>query len=117
MRFEHTHHREPAAIGDANEASAAVVVWDVVYEPVDGVVGVRSFVNARCFGSAIGIANGTLHNEGAFGTVASANILEDKNVVVGNHLSITAEDAAVTLVIVMQTIRGAFNDDGKRLGG
>src|SRR5579859_8121498 len=94
MRLEHAHYRKPTAVGDAEEANAAVVVRNIFHQPVDGVVRVRAFVNARSFGMAVGIAYRPLHDERALRTKTSANVLENENVVVGNHFGVAIEDAA-----------------------
>ena len=67
---------EESGVGDAPDSDAAVVVRDVVKEPFDGVVHVGGFVGAVGFGAAVG----TLFDEGAFGLVASADVLQDEDV-------------------------------------
>src|SRR5260370_33124134 len=109
MRLEHSNDGKPAAVRNAHKTCTAVVVRNVFHEPVDGVVGVRAFVDRL---RILRIANRSLHHKSSFGAVAAANILKDKDVVVGNPLGIAPEDATVTIVIVLQSIRGSLDDDG-----
>ena len=114
MRLEHAHHREPATVGDAQEADAAVVVRNVFDEPCNGVVRVRAFVDGfRIFW----IAQRPLHDEFALRAVAAANVLKHEDVAVRNHLGVAAELAAVALFVVAQAIGRALKDDGQRFGG
>src|SRR5688500_11910563 len=45
MRIDHAHRSAEAGIRDAPHADAAVVVWNVLYEPLDRVIGVSAFVD------------------------------------------------------------------------
>ena len=113
MRLEHTHHREPAAIGNSQETHASVVFWHIFHQPIDGVVSICTFIDGFC---VFRIAHRPLHDEFAFRAVASANILKHEDVAFGNQFGIAVEDAAVTFGIVAKTIRGALEDNGQGLG-
>ena len=114
MGLEHAHHGEPAAVGNAQQTDAAVVVRNVFDEPVDAVVGVRAFIDGL---GIVRVANWPLHDEFAFRAVAAANVLKDEDVAFRNHFRVAAEFAAVALLVVAQAIRRALKDHGQRLRG
>ena len=80
MRVDHSHRRVEAGIGDAPLPRLAVVVGDVLHQPVDRVVGVAAFVDV--FRAVLYGHVRTHVDELALRTHASANILvgEDEQV-------------------------------------
>src|SRR5579872_7575951 len=61
MRVDHAHRNEVAVVGDAVHSDAAVVVRDILDEPVDRVVRVGGFVDAFRIGGRI--VDGMKHHE------------------------------------------------------
>ena len=76
MRLHQRHRGEPASVGDAENSGSAVVVGDVLDQPIDGVISVGSFVDRVGLGP---VARRALHHELAFGIVAAADVLEHEN--------------------------------------
>ena len=77
MRLQHTHDREPPAVGDAEHADAAVIVGNVFEQPVDRVVGVGPFINRLGIAT---IPRRPVHDELSLRLVAAADVLEDEDV-------------------------------------
>src|SRR5437764_14610476 len=102
------------ALSIADKSRAAVVVWNVFHEPIDGVVIVCALVDGFWI---FRIAHRPLHDEFAFGAIAAANVLKDEDVALGNHLGVAVEDAAVALFVFAEAIGRALKDDGQRLRG
>ena len=114
MRFDERHGGEPAAVGNSGFAGAAVVVGDILDQPVDCVVRVGAFVDrVRVFG----IARVALHDERAFGAVAAADVLKDEDVAVGNHLAVEIELPRVAFLIVCEAVGSAREEEWERLLG
>ena len=98
MRFHERHRGQPPAIRDPENASPSIVIRDVFDQPVDGVIGIGSFVNRTGLGA---VARGALHLELAFGIVASADVLEDENkTLVGELLVAVLERSSQSLLPV-----------------
>ena len=87
MRIDHRHHSQPPAIGNPQHSRASVVVGHVLEQPLDGVVGVRAFVNCLCVALR---ARWPHHHELALRFVAPANILKHENVTLLRQLRIDA---------------------------
>ena len=64
-------------VGDAEDSDFAGVVWDVFEKPVDGVTGVGGFIDVVLGGVG---DNGAVHDELAFGFVATADVGVDEDV-------------------------------------
>ena len=78
MRVDHAGGGVEAGIGDAPHADLAVVVGDVLDQPLDGVVGVGAFVGV--LRAALDGAVRRHVDELAFGHVAAADVLVDEDV-------------------------------------
>jgi hypothetical protein len=73
-----------AKAGDSQIAVfESVIVGDVLDQPVDRVISVCSLVDR--FGVAL-ITHPPLHDKLTFGLEASANVLEDENIAIGNQV-------------------------------
>ncbi len=105
MRVEHRHHGEPAAVGDAEHADAAVVVRHVLEQPVDRVVSVGAFVDGL---GVAPVARRPAHDELPLGLEAAADVLENKNVaLVDQVLQVFAEEGRRAL----NAVRRAQEDE------
>jgi|SRR5579863_625413 len=66
-----------AGIGDAPDADFAVVVWEIVDQPVDGVIGIGAVIEVA--GAVkVGFVRADVYKR-AFGHVAAADVLVDEN--------------------------------------
>ena len=90
MRIERAHHREPRRVTRADHADAAVVVGDVLEQPLDGVVGVGALVDRL---RVLAIARLAQHHELALGLEAAANVLQHDDVAVGGKIDERRRDA------------------------
>ena len=89
VRFEQGHHRQPARVGDAQHADAAVVVLHVLDQPVDRVVRVGALVDGL---GLTRVPRSPDHHERPLRLVPAANVLEDEDVaVVGQVLEVLAQ--------------------------
>ncbi len=105
-----------AGIGDAPHADLAVVVGDVVNEPLDGVVGVGAFVGI--LGAALDGAVRRHVDEIAFGHVAAADVLVDEDELLAAEFIRRAEGGLVVLHAVGPDAVGrAGQHDGIGFGG
>ena len=111
MGINEGHGGEPAAIGDAEEAGASIVVFDVFHEPVDGVVGVGGLVNGTGFGF---VAERAGHDELAFGLVASADVLEDEEVAFAGEVFLAGFEEGFGAGVA---VGGALDEEGEFFGG
>src|SRR5579859_3979677 len=114
MRIDHAHGDEIAGIRDAVHADAAVVVRNILDQPVDGVVGVGAFVHGFLIA---GIGRGVQHFKFACGAVAPTNILKDKNVAVGKHVGVAVKTVAHTPVASGNSVRSSFEKYRQRFLG
>ena len=105
MGIDHAHVHQEAAVGNAVEAGTAVVVRDILYEPVDRVVGIGALVDSL---GILRIVNGAEHHEFAFGAIAPANVLEHKDVAIGVHLGVAAD------ILDGNAVGGALEEDWER---
>ena len=113
MRIDHAHRRVEAGIGDAEHANVAVVVRNVLHEPVDGVVGVGALVDF--FRALVWIERADV-NVITFGAIAAADVLRDEDELVLRQFAEGAERIAVVVRAVgLQRIRRAREHDGPRL--
>ena len=109
VRLGERHRRQPARVADAEHADAAVVVRDLLQQPVDGVVRVRRLVHRL---RVVRIAARPRHHERAFRLVAPADVLVGEGVpVVGQFLHVVAE---VALGPAVDAVGRADEDDGHR---
>ena len=76
------HGREEAGVGHAEDADAAVVVGDVLEQPLDRVVGVAGLVHP---GRIRRIVERPVHEELPLAAVAAADVLGDEDVAVGRE--------------------------------
>ena len=77
VRVNAGHHGEEAWIAGADKAGAAVVAWNILKEPGDGVVGVGGLVDR--FGVRV-VDVGAAHDEFAIAFVAAADVAADVDV-------------------------------------
>src|SRR5271155_2278172 len=111
MRVDHAHGDEKTVVRNSVEADASVVVGNILYEPVDRVVGVGGFVHA------LGIArlmNRTEHYEFSFGAVAPANVLEGEDVAVGDHVGVAEEHAGEAFIGAGNAVSSAIHENRER---
>src|SRR5580704_2384141 len=80
VRINHAHRYEKTVIRNAVKADAAIVVRHIFNEPVDGVVGVRAFINAL---GVVWVMQRAKHDELSFGAITAANVLKRENVALG----------------------------------
>jgi len=110
MRLDRRHDRRPPVVRHAEHADAAVVVADVLDQPVDGVVGVGAFIDRL---RVAGLAGGTLHHEVALGPELPANVLVNEDVaLVRERLVVGVEVAGSAL----NSVGRAFEDNRQRPG-
>src|ERR1051326_5429033 len=83
MRINGRDRRKPTVVRDSEDADAAVIVLDVLHQPVDRVVSVGTLIDTLCI---FRIAHWPSHHELAFRTVPSANILRHKDVAVSGQV-------------------------------
>src|SRR5262249_35748377 len=86
MRFEQWNGGQPSGIRHAENAHAPVVVLDVLDQPADRVVSVRSLVNRL---GIVLVARRTIHSEIAFGSKFPANVLKSEDVTVRDQLFVS----------------------------
>ena len=112
MRLEQRHGREPAAVGDASFARAAVVVGNILQQPINCVVGVRAFVNGVRIAA---VARRPLHHKRPFGTVAAADILEHEDVAIREHIRIKIKQAREPFVVIAKAVGRSRQEKRERL--
>ena len=78
MGIDHSCCGIESRIGDAHHSDVAIVVGDVLYEPLDRVVGVGAFINLCRL--VVGRDVGSHVNKFSFRSIASPNILEDEDI-------------------------------------
>jgi hypothetical protein len=105
VRLQQSHHGKPTAVGNAEQAGPAVVVGDVLDQPIDRVEGVGAFIDGSGAGA---IARRTLQ--------PSADVLKDENETIGNHLPVVAQRSRETLGVVIDAVRRARDKKGERRG-
>src|SRR5579871_3680517 len=110
--IERAHHREPRAIAGARHSYAAVIVGDVLQQPLDGVVGVGAFVERL---GILRLARLAQHYELALGTEASANILRHEDETFrGEFGKARGKSRAIQLT---RSVRRAKQKERKRFAG
>src|SRR5439155_5977648 len=114
MRVQERHRGEPAAVRDAQNSHAAIMIRNIFQQPVDAVVNVCALIDGVGITPAARIPE---HHEVAFGPVASANVLENEDVSLRNELLINAEFRGETLFVVVQPVGSAFENEGQGLSG
>ena len=111
MRFNQCHHRCPAAIRNSEHAHAPIIVADIFEQPVNRVVCIRRFVYR--FGIIFIFAQRTIHHEFAFGFIASANVLKNKNVTVFDEFFLRGIE--VFALMIINAIGRAIHQERQRL--
>src|SRR6185312_4122092 len=101
MRIDERHQGLESVVGDAEDADLAVGLGDVLYEPVDGVVGVGRFIDLRWIERA---DEWPIHDEVAFGAILAADVLHDADV--------AARDYDVERVVVAGEVGGEMRARG-----
>ena len=76
---EQRHGGGPGGIGSADHPGAAIIIRDVVEEPLDRVVGIGALVGRTRIGA---VARRALHHERPLGLEPSAQVLDDVDVAV-----------------------------------
>ena len=104
-------HGEKTRVGDTEDSHAAVVVRNVLEEPVHGVISIGAFVNELRIAV---ISHRTAHDESALRFEAAANILENKNVTAGSELRLSGIDGLGRVPV--HAIGSALHEEGKRSG-
>src|SRR5579859_4590285 len=46
MRIDHSHRHQESVVRNSIETHAPIVIWNIFYEPINGVVSVRALVDA-----------------------------------------------------------------------
>jgi len=72
MRMHRRHHRRVALVGTTDGAHAAVALWHVLHQPVDGVVAVGSVIDRSRVERTLERPG---HDVVAFGSIFSAHVL------------------------------------------
>src|SRR4051812_17419782 len=85
MRIDQRGGGKPPVIRYAPDADAAVILRNILNEPVDRVVRVGALIDGL---SCAFVPRRAVHKEFPFGIVAAANILEYKNIIILNELRI-----------------------------
>jgi hypothetical protein len=105
------HHGEEAWIAGADKAGAAVVAWNILKEPGDGVVGVGGLVDR--LGVRV-VDVGAAHDEFAIAFVAAADVAADVDVAFTGQLwTDKGERGAVGSIA---TVGGALDEEWERGG-
>ena len=113
MGIDHPHRGVEAGIGDAEHADVAVVVRHVLHQPVDGVVGVRAFIEIL---RALGRIERTDVHVSALRAVAPAHVLRDEDeLVLRQRAKRTGRVVVVVRAVWLECIRRAREHDGPRL--
>src|SRR5215475_2077836 len=91
MRFEQRNGGQPSGIRHAENTHSPVVVFDVLDQPADRVVSVRSLVNRL---GIVLVARRTIHSELALGSIFPANVLKSEDVTVRDQLFVCERQPA-----------------------
>ena len=95
----------------ARHADAAVVAGNIFQEPLDRVVSVRGFVD----GFRVGLVPGRpLHHEAALGFVASADVLEDKEIALRGQFLVAEPQRSLA---AFGAVRGPGENERQRTAG
>jgi hypothetical protein len=112
MRVQHRHHGEPAAVGDAEDADAAVA-RDVLQDPLDRVVRVGRLVDRARVAL---VADRPQHHELSLGLRPSPDVLEHEDVAVLGQLGVVGpEGVHEALLVVGQAVGRPRQQDRKLL--
>ena len=107
MRADHPHRHFPSVPRDAPLAHAAIVVRDVLHEPVDRVPRIRALVRLR---RALHVRN--VVDELALRLELSARVLVDEDVALSREFVVRAENGAVIVCAVRSdAVCGARHQD------
>ena len=85
MRIDLRHQRREPEVARADDADLAVRFRRVLHQPVDGVVGIRGFIDARVVQRP---DDRTVQHPLALGTMQPADVLVDADVVVFDELGV-----------------------------
>src|SRR6516164_2584508 len=95
MRIYHRHGYQVAHVGNSDHTHATVVIRYILDEPVDCVVGVRTFIRPL---GIFWIVSRAKHLEGSVGSKPSADVLKHKNVAVAEQVRTAIEPWSEALV-------------------
>src|ERR1700687_1051004 len=95
MRVDQTHGHEKTVVRNSVHAYTAVVVFNVFYQPLDGIVGIRALIGSVWLRVAVQRAE---HLKCSLGAVAPAYVLEDKNVAFAEQFRVAANHWAYAIV-------------------
>ena len=121
MGIDQRHQRQKAVIGNAEDADLAVRLFDILYQPVNGVIGVGGVIDR---GWVLWPNQRSVHHIVAFGTILAADILDYTDVptlddnVGGVVVTVQVRTEVRTLRVAGQfsgVIRCAREQDGRVL--
>src|SRR5690348_15589660 len=79
MRLDSAHDGRPAAVGTTIYSRLAIVVWDILQQPVESVIGVFTLVGGLW---VVLVPEKTAKDKCPFRLITTADILEDKDVTI-----------------------------------
>src|SRR4029078_4274778 len=77
MRIKHSHYRKACAITRAGHPNASVIIWHVLQQTFDRVVGIRALIDCLL---VLWIAGLSEHYKLSFRLKSTANVLPDDDV-------------------------------------
>ena len=114
MRIHQRHQRQEAIVGDAQKSNLAVAFRNILHQPVDGVVSVRSVIHRR---GILRPVQRPVHDVVALRAVLAAHVLDDH---IGRIVVALQDRTQVrTLRVAGQpvgVVRRAGQQDGSAMG-